>query len=292
MTRGRGALLFAIVAVSTAAPLVKLAPDAHPLPLALWRLLLAGVVLAIVTRPPGVRRLAAWGPGALAGALLALHFGAWFWSLRLTSIASSVTLVTTAPLFAAALAPRFLGERTPPRLWIGAVVALAGVALLTSSDRGASAGPQPLLGDALALVAALAGSLYLIIGRAVRERVDVSSQIVMTCLGGAAALFLACLAFGVSPLLPTWREAGIALALALAPHLLGHGLLNVAVRRRPAQEVQLALLGEPVLASLIAFAAWGEAPHPAYYPSAALILGGLAFGLARAARLPSDEAHA
>jgi drug/metabolite transporter (DMT)-like permease len=281
LAQGRAALVLAILAVSTAAPLVRLAPGAPPFTLALWRLALAGTLLALVTRPRGLLRLSPWGPGSLAGLLLAVHFGAWFWSLQLTTIASSVTLVTTAPLFAAVLAPIWLGDPTPRRIWIGVVTALVGIALIAGADSGWGGGPAALAGDALALLAALAGSVYLLIGRRVRERVEVEAQIVMTCWAGAAGLVVACLLVGQPLALGPGRAWLVAGAMALGPHLTGHGLLNVAVRHRPAQEVQLALLGEPVLSSLLAALLFAEIPHPSFYPGAALVLAGLAIGLRR-----------
>ncbi len=290
--RGRWALALAIVAVSTAAPLVRLAPEADPLRLAFWRLLLAGLLLAVATRPAGLLARRAWRWGGLAGVLLAVHFGAWFWSLRLTSVASSVTLVTTAPLFAAAIAPRWLGDRTSPRLWVGVAAALVGVALIAHADGRNATGSAPLAGDALALLAAAAGSVYLLIGRRVRAQVTVESQIVMTCLSGAAVLALAALVTGAGLAPATPRVAIVALALALGPHLTGHGLLNVAVRFRPAQEVQLALLGEPVLSSALAALLFAEWPHASFYPGGALVLAGLALGLSGGRAPAAVDPHA
>ncbi|GAB4222551.1 MAG: DMT family transporter [Acidobacteriota bacterium] len=290
--RGRAALALAILAVSTAAPLVRLAPDADPLRLAFWRLALAGALVAVVLRPRGLLSPRAWRWGGVAGVLLAVHFGAWFWSLRLTSVASSVTLVTTAPLFAAVIAPRWLGDRTSPRLWVGALAALAGVALIAHADGRAGGGSDPLLGDALALLAAGAGSVYLLIGRRVRAEVEVEAQVAMTCLAGAAALAVAVVASGQGLAPASMRVGLVALALALGPHLTGHGLLNVAVRHRPAQEVQLALLGEPVLSSILAALLFAEWPHASFYPGGALVLGGLAIGLSGAPAPAATEPHA
>ena len=88
---GRGSLVLAILAVSWAAPLRRIAPEAPSIQLAFWRLLIAGLILLIIARPRGLLRWRAWIPGSIAGALLALHFGAWFRSLELTSVASSVS---------------------------------------------------------------------------------------------------------------------------------------------------------------------------------------------------------
>ena len=67
--------------------------------------------------------------------------------------------------------------------------------------------------------------------------------------------------------------------MALVPHVVGHGALNWAVRRLRAYVVNLAVLGEPVLASCYALLVFGEAPPVTLYPGAALIGLGVALAV-------------
>lgn len=285
------ALAAAVAAVGWAAILARLAGGIPPEVMAAWRLALAAAAilpLAIgaslrsrVPLAPGLPRpspaqVAAWVAGA--GALLALHFVAWFRSLELTSIASSVTLATTTPLWAALLAPSALGEPTPRATWWGLALALSGALLLGGSDlirQGPGTGPDALLGDALALIAALAASAYLMIGRALRHAVPLGAWFGWVTAAAAAFLVVASLMRGHS-LTGFPPKAWIALlGLALVPHLLGHGLLNFAGRHMPAQRVQVALLGEPLFAVLYAWLLFAEAPAPVYWPAAALVIAGV-----------------
>ncbi|NIP79660.1 MAG: EamA family transporter, partial [Gemmatimonadetes bacterium] len=61
---------------------------------------------------------------------LAAHFWSWIASLSLTTVASSVVLVNTQPVFVAVLSIAFLGERPSRWQWAGILVAVSGAALI------------------------------------------------------------------------------------------------------------------------------------------------------------------
>ncbi len=291
------ALALGVMAVGWAAVLVRLLEGVPSEVVAAWRMTLASLLLIPLalghsapvfpaTQGPHLSRgrLLAWTLGV--GVLLAWHFAAWFASLRLTSIASSTTLVTTTPVFAAILAPLILGERTPRQAWTGVVLALLGALLLGASDlMGGSGGVQRgrehgglsavLLGDGLALSAALAASLYFTSGRALRFHLSLTRY--FATVTGAAALILmgGCLITGASLTgFSTSQWLGL-VAMAAVPHLMGHGLFHYAGRHLPAQRVQVALLGEPLCAIGYAWLLFSEVPPPLYPPAAVLILWGV-----------------
>ena len=98
-TRVSLVLAAAIAAISLAAIFIRLA-DAPGVVIALYRMVLASLVMApLAVR--GLRRTPLSGRAALltlaAGVLLGIHFATWITSLNLTSVAASVTLVTTSP---------------------------------------------------------------------------------------------------------------------------------------------------------------------------------------------------
>src|SRR5438309_1429422 len=99
-------LAIAVVATGFAAIFIRLS-DAPSLSIAFYRNAIAAAILlpAALARHPGelwglTRRQ--WATGLLAGALLAVHFAAWISSLALTTVAASVVLVTSGPIFTAA----------------------------------------------------------------------------------------------------------------------------------------------------------------------------------------------
>jgi drug/metabolite transporter (DMT)-like permease len=227
----------------------------------------------------GLRRMAArdlWLT-VLAGLLLALHFGTWIASLQLTSTAASVALVCTNPIFAA-LFGRLLGDHVTRREGLGIAVAAIGCAVLAGGDW--QAGGDALAGDGLALIGAASAAGYLVVGRRLRASVPLFPYLGTVNAIAAGALVIAALIARVDLFaLPSHTYVACA-GGALVASFIGHGLLNAAVRTTPTHLVALAILGEPIGASLITWAAFGEQPpiHAAF--GGAIVLAGIAVGFA------------
>ncbi|HET9769295.1 MAG TPA: EamA family transporter, partial [Acidimicrobiia bacterium] len=120
-TRDLVLIAVAVAAVSTSAPLIREA-EAPALAIAFWRNALAVAVLAPVCAARRREEIAGLGRrpsrGALlAGLLLAAHFATWVPSLSFTTVASSVALVATQPVWAALLA-RLRGQAVPGQAWV------------------------------------------------------------------------------------------------------------------------------------------------------------------------------
>lgn len=275
-------LLTGILAISTAAVLIRQAA-APALVIAAWRLTVAAAVLlpfelARTRRRPPLESLR-WC--ALSGLFLAVHFATWIASLSYTSVASSVVLVTTNPIFVGLASRWLLKEPLSRRTAWGIAVAFGGAVVVGWGDFGA--GKAPLLGDALALAGALAASAYLIAGRAARRRLGAGAYAAWTYSFAAALLLAAALGLGL-PLAPYPAATVRALVLlALVPQLVGHTALNWALGHLPAATVAVVILGEPVGAGLLAFALLGEAPSAPTLGGGGLILAGvwLALGTRR-----------
>jgi drug/metabolite transporter (DMT)-like permease len=251
-----------VFAVGWAAIFIRLA-DAPALSTAAYRLTFAAIpvvgyaTLRHRTDLSELRGSSRWLLVA-SGAALALHFATWIGSLQLTSVASSVALVTTQPLWAALIAAAFLGERVTRGTVVAMVVATAGGALIGVRDF--AAGGDALVGDALALIGAICAAIYFTIGRRLRVNLDLPAYIGVV-YPAAAVLLLVMTVVARQPLTgfsgQTWL---MFLLLALVPQLIGHSSLNWAVRYLPAHVVTVALLGEPVLSTLLAIPILGERP--------------------------------
>ena len=174
-----------------------------------------------------------------------------------------------------------LGEKPGLRAWAGIGLAIMGVGVITWGDLGPE--PSRLRGDLLALLGALFAAGYLVIGRAARGGAGLPVYFMLVNTAAAAATAIGA-AVGGQPLLPVRRQDLPWLALsAVVPHLLGHGAMNWAVRRLRAYVVNVAALGEPVLATLYGWILFREVPGAAVYPGAALIAAGVALVLRDAA---------
>jgi drug/metabolite transporter (DMT)-like permease len=288
-------LALAVAIVSTASILVRYA-QAEGMPsivIAALRLGFATLVLTPIAWPrvrlewPQLSRTDLWLAFG-SGAALAVHFAAWITSLEYTSVASSAALVTTNPVWVGLASVAVLRERVPRGVIIGIVLGLLGslVVLGSVSGEGAAA-PSSALGNALALVGALAASAYLLIGRGLRSRVSLLTYVWLAYGTAAILLLLAALVTAPSPLALTGTAVLLTLALALGPQLVGHTAVNWAVRRASATVVALAILGEPVGAALLAWLLFGESFSALQSVGFAMLLCGIFF----AARAPQESSR-
>lgn len=276
------ALLLAILAISTGAPFARWAAPAPAIAIAALRVAIASVLLLAAgwRELGGLARIAPRDRPlvVLSGLLLAIHFGSWIVSLSFTSTAASVALVCTNPIFAA-LFGRLLGDRVAPRELAGIVIAGAGCAVLAGGDW--QAGGDALMGDGLALVGAASAAAYLVVGRRLRAAVPLLPYLGAVNAIAAVALTIAALALGV-PLLGLPGHAYVACAgAAVCASLIGHSLLNAAVRTTPTHLVALAVLGEPIGSSLITWAVFAEQPPIHAALGGAIVLVGIAIGFVR-----------
>ncbi|MCS6993300.1 MAG: DMT family transporter [Anaerolineales bacterium] len=282
-----------ILAVSTAAIFIRYAQQEVPsLVIAAVRLSLASLVLAPLALMRHRAELSALSRrettlGLLSGFFLALHFATWISSLEFTSVASSVVLVSTTPLWVALLSPLVLRESIHRAAIVGLVLALLGGAVVGMSETcrfeyGLVCPPlgqffqgQALWGNFLALCGAWMGAGYLLIGRRLRAKMSLISYIFLVY--GMAALVLLVIMraagfspFGYPPLNYLWM-----LLLALVPQLLGHSTFNWALRYLPASFVAVTLLGEPIGSTLLALLILGEVPSVLELVGGVLILTGI-----------------
>jgi drug/metabolite transporter (DMT)-like permease len=285
-------LAVAVLAISSAAPVIKLAEPFAPETIACLRVTVTALGLWLVTRDATARALRLLSGSSrdamltiIAGLCLAAHFGAWIASLSLTTVVRSVALVSTQPLFAGVFA-HVLGDRVSPRLYVGTGIAVVGTLVMVEPG-SASAGESAWIGDLLALSGAVTGAVYLAIGRRVHQRLGnalpVEGYFVGVNLVCAAAMWLFVLARGaeLSPAGVVWSDWLAILWIGLVPGIVGHGLLNAAVRRLPVHTVSLAVLLEPAGAALFAWLLLAEVPALREGLGAALLIVGVALGLPR-----------
>jgi drug/metabolite transporter (DMT)-like permease len=247
-----------ILAVSTASIFIKLC-DAPVLIIATYRMMLASLLLT-----PLVCYQKTWrgweredlGWFLLSGFLLSLHFAFWIASLKYTSVASSVVLVTTHPIFVGIGGWLFLKERLGWNLISGIALSVLGSGLIGYGDRSLSG--EALRGDGLALLGAIAASGYLLVGRRMRKGQGLLSYIFPVYSTAGLILILFALVFQES----FWGYSSSTLLylilLALVPQLIGHTAFNWALKFLPASAVAIATLGEPIGSTLLAYFILGE----------------------------------
>jgi drug/metabolite transporter (DMT)-like permease len=268
-------LLGGVAAISTSAVLIRLAA-AEPAAIAFYRLLFAALMLA--PWAVGQNRVVKIGKKTLlttlaGGIFLALHFLFWMTSLEKTSVASSVVLVTTQPLWVFLLSVFLLREKPTKTMWLGLALALIGsvVVVFTQSEGGQSR----LVGNLLAVAGAIMMAFYFLVGRRLRR--DLPLALYSSLVYGSSSLVLGIfMLFTRTPFTGyesnTWL---IFLSLAFIPTVLGHNSLNWALKYLPATMVSVVILGEPLGASLFAVLILKEVPALLEVAGSLLTLGGI-----------------
>jgi drug/metabolite transporter (DMT)-like permease len=274
-------LVVAVTAVSTSAVLIRAADNlgVSALAIAFYRCALASVVLLPLVWYGHREELRALSRGSrwlLLGSGLALgcHFAAWVSSLSYTSIAASSVLVQTMPVWVALAGP-LIGEQTSARGWVGICIAMVGTAVIA----GASTGGQltnPALGDALAIAGAIFAAVYVLIGRKVRQELSLVGYAGSVYAVAAVALGAAMLVSG-TPFVGFPAEAWVLFAAMTAgPQFLGHTVFNHLLGEVKASVVSVALLAEPVGATLLGLAIYHERPGAQVIVGAIVVLAGVA----------------
>lgn len=269
------ALIAGVLAVSTGAIFARLAGEAPSLVIAAYRVGLATLVLAPLAFWKARPELRGLGPrdlalAGLAGLFLALHFATWISSLAYTSVANSVVLVNTNPLWVGLMTPLITRERMSRTAKISIGISVAGGVVIGYGD--IAMGPAALWGDALALMGSICAAVYILLGRTLRRKLSLLAYITL-CYGSAAVLlWTLVLAMGLP--VAGFRPDTLAAfwAMALIPQLVGHTSYNWSLKWFSASTIAVSLLGEPVGATILAWMLFGEALTGAKAVGGGLIL--------------------
>jgi drug/metabolite transporter (DMT)-like permease len=273
------AILFGILAVSTASIFIRFAQkEATSLVIAAWRLTIASLVLVPIAATSHRRELRSLNRSdlllaLLSGIFLALHFATWITSLQYTTVASSVVLVSTVPLWVALLSPFTIKEPISRAVIWGLILALVGGTVVGISDSCSLTGARltcpslanfmhgrAFMGDLLAICGAMAAVVLVIIMLSAREN-----------------------PFGYSPIIYLWL-----VLLAVIPQLIGHSTFNWALGYLSAAYVAITLLGEPIGSTILAYFILGEVPTTIKLIGGGMILVGI-YIASRSEALPIPE---
>jgi len=273
-------LTLGIVVISFGAILIRLVSGASVFAISAWRLGVASLILLPISVHRGAltsiskRNLLF---SVVSGFFLSLHFILWIASLDYTSVASSVVLVSTSPIFVGLGARLFIHEPPSRLLKIAITLAVGGAAVIGWGDM--RLGGTALQGDLMAIGGAIMAAGYLLSGRRVRQEVPLSGYALMTYGTATILLLIVCLAMG-QPLggfsLPDYVWL---ILLSVGPQLIGHTSLNWALEYLQASVVSIVTLGEPIGATILAYIIFGEALTLTKAVGGAIILVGIYLGM-------------
>jgi len=255
-----------IIAISFASIFIKFCDDVPSIMIATYRLTISSIILLTIAKGRGIRFTSFSKKqlliGVLGGFFLSLHFSFWISSLKFTSVASSVVLVTTNPIFVGLFSYLLFREKQPPELILGIILSFSGSVILAIGDSGLQGlsiqNPSFLLGDVLALLGAVMTSGYLMVGSKLREEMDVLSYISMVYTFSACFLLIASVSWGISFTGYKTSSYLYMVLLAIVPQLIGHTAINWSLKHLKTSMVAITILGEPIGASILAYIIFHE----------------------------------
>ena len=266
----------AVVPCSTTVIWVRLS-DAPSLTVALWRMIFSTILCIpfLIIERREVKNLSPKNflTCALSGFFLALHFATWLSALTMTSAAAAASLVSTNPIFVALITAFWFHKKPSKTVIISLIFTIIGSVVVAFGSGFASLGS--LSGNMLAVLGALTVAFYLVIGSFVRK--TVTSGIYVTIVFAFAAIFLAlfCIILDAQ-LAPDNSQTFLAIfALAVFCSLGGHVVFNWLLKYHEPMLISIAVLFEPVFASIWALWLFEEVPSVLTVFGCIMIIGGV-----------------
>lgn len=273
-------VIIAIIAFAWSAIFIRLASEAPPLIIAFYRMLIASLFWTPfffykrknhLLHPKLTSKHWKWI--ILAGIFLCFHFATWITALTLTTVGSAVFMILLQPLFIALAAHIWLKERLRKIHFVALALTILGALLITWGDLQIK--KEYLVGDILALLGAALAAGYLFIARMTQTGVVGSKSglhlfqyLPIVYWVATIGLFVLCVITNENFFSYSDKTWWAILGTGVIPTIIGHSLFNWAMRYLPALTVNIALVGEPIGSTILAFLFFQEAV------SIGILLGG------------------
>ena len=206
------------------------------------------------------------GPGVLMALCYSLGTISFIFAITHTSVANTLIILSTTPLFASIIGRFVLHEKIELRTLVAIALSIIGISVISSAETQNSS----LLGD----IGAVLASFFLAAGFSfVRRYPKISSFSAISCSGLLTALLVLPLA---APLTITQPDMGYLMIMGLYMLPIGTALMFIGPRYIPAPEVGLLLLLESVLGPVWVWMALGEEPGNRTLVGGAIVLSTLA----------------
>lgn len=266
-------ILVGAVSISMASILIKLCPEVPSLVIAVFRTgVVSLILLPIVLVKKEIYPFKLLMLSLLAGLGLALHFGFWISSLKYTSVASSLFVLSVYPFLVAIASHFFLREKLTLRFTIGMLLTLIGIGIIFSFDLTSL---TLTLGNFLSFLGALSLVLYFVPGRVVRKRVHIIQFLFVVYSTATVFLLLAVWIGGYGFTGYKTSSYVYMFLLAIVSQGLGHSSFNWALRYVKAGLISMTTLVEPIGATILAWIFLGEVPGLAKIAGGILVILGI-----------------
>ena len=242
-----------VVILSPDSVLIRLA-DADSWTVLFYRGLLMSIgvmILLLVTyRSKTIVEFKKIGRGGLwIGWLHGIMTGTFVFAIMHTSIANTLVIISTGPIWIAIIAWFTLREKASLITWLAMIIVFIGIYIVMSANFGG----QNIVGDIFALITAiLMGFTFTLV-----RKYKAVNMVPTMAVGGIIAAIIACIFAPTLVLKPEAIIYVIAMGVILS---ISFSLITIAPRYMPAAEVGMIMPLETVLGTLIAWKVINEVP--------------------------------
>jgi len=269
-------LVIALLSVSTSPIVAKFLIGVPAVAISFWRMFIGSFLLwiySIFYKQGTVKESKNYSKTILAGILLGLHFALFFGAIKLTLISNATFLGTLAPLFTLILEIAILKRTFNRKIILGLGLSLIGAYVIFGNEFDLS--EKYILGNFLAITCSLCLALCFMIAEKVRQ---IENTIVYTRLlylsAAITLLFIALI--GETQLFNfTYYEYLGLIFLGVVPTIIGHNAIYYSVKYVSPTIVSAFPLGEPIIATILAFLIFGESIGLNIYIGGSITLLGL-----------------
>ena len=217
------------------------------------------ILLLITYRSKTIVEFKKIGRGGLwIGWLHGIMTGTFVFAIMHTSIANTLVIISTGPIWIAIIAWFTLREKASLITWLAMIIVFIGIYIVMSANFGG----QNIVGDIFALITAiLMGFTFTLV-----RKYKTVNMVPTMAIGGVIAAIIACIFAPTLVLKPEAIIYVVAMGVILS---ISFSLITIAPRYMPAAEVGMIMPLETVLGTLIAWRVINEVP------SSNAIIGGI-----------------
>ena len=269
-------LVIALLSVSTSPIVAKSLSEVPAVAISFWRMFIGSFLLWVYSgfnKQGAINKNKNYSKTILAGILLGLHFALFFGAIKLTLISNATFLGTLAPLFTLILEILILKRKFNPKVILGLGLSLIGAYVIFGNEFDLS--EKYILGNFLAIACSLCLALCFMIAEKVRQIENTVVYTRLLYLSAAMTLLFIALIGEISLFGFTYYEYLGLIFLGIVPTIIGHNAIYYSVKYVSPTIVSAFPLGEPIIATILAFFIFGESIGLNIYIGGSITLLGL-----------------
>ena len=252
-------LFIALFSVSTSPIIAGFLKNVPAISISFWRMFIAALILwtySLFFKQGKVKSSSNVKSIFIAGILLGIHFALFFQSIKMTKIANATFLGTLAPLFTLLLESFLFKRKFNKFVIMGLLLSFCGAVIILSDNFDMS--QKYTLGNFLAVLCSVCLAISFIIAEKVRQTENTIVYTRTLYLAASATLLIIAVITNSNLVNHALSDYIGLLFLGLVPTIIGHNIIYYSVKFVSPTIVSSFPLGEPVIATILAFFIFGQ----------------------------------